>query len=155
MLDNSSHNSAKPPHGAATARYPGYGWRRRGRVCESRNFKVPRRRTNLEGLLYEHSHQHDAANQQRDYCTYTIRLPLDLAEAARRFEPQSVLVRRPVCRTARRDGLADDGAAIVEGSVSASRRLEPAVRSSTFRASVFDLAAPGISPRSRPAERRY
>jgi hypothetical protein len=52
-------------------------------------------------VLYRHTHQEGAANQQRDYRTYTIRIPLDLAEAirreaARRFEPQSVLVRRLV-----------------------------------------------------------
>jgi predicted DNA-binding protein len=51
--------------------------------------------------LYQDAHRPDAAIQQRDYRTYTIRIPLDLAdalkrEASRRFEPQSVLVRRLV-----------------------------------------------------------
>lgn len=52
-------------------------------------------------MLYQDTLQHDVANQQRIYRTYTIRIPLDLAdairrEATRRFEPQSVLVRRLV-----------------------------------------------------------
>jgi len=53
-------------------------------------------------LLYRTTRQNDAADHPaRDFTVYTVRLPLELAAAIReaaerRFEPQSVLVRRLV-----------------------------------------------------------
>ena len=52
-------------------------------------------------MAYEDTHSPDAVRQQRDFRNYTIRIPIDLADAlkraaSRRLEPQSVLVRRLV-----------------------------------------------------------